>query len=145
MREYFEISQGIKPKRPMGAFKIFLQQMAKEGKLEGKNAFKEGRRLWDALTEDEKESYLKKAHKIKLCYVYKKMLFKQKKKKTMPAKPPTAYNLFVQSMKGKEIPKGKTFLQFVLEKWDKLSQAEKEEFEKKLRNLRSSMIERGKN
>ena len=54
-------------------------------------------------------------------------------------------NLFVQSMKGKEIPKGKTFLQFVLEKWDKLSQAEKEEFEKKLRNLRSSMIERGKN
>ena len=36
MREYFEISQGIKPKRPMGAFKIFLQQMAKEGKLEGK-------------------------------------------------------------------------------------------------------------
>ena len=54
-------------------------------------------------------------------------------------------NLFVQFMKGKEIPKGKTFLQFVLEKWDKLSQAEKEEFEKKLRNLRSSMIERGKN
>ena len=41
------------------------------------------------------------------------MLFKQKKKKTMPAKPPTTYNLFVQSMKGKEIPKGKTFLQFV--------------------------------
>ena len=130
MREYFEISQGIKPKRPMGAFKIFLQQMAKEGKLEGKNAFKEGRRLWDTLTEEEKESYLKKAHKIKLCYVYKKMLFKQKMKKTMPAKPPTAYNLYVQSMKGKDIPKGKTFLQFVLEKWDKLSQAEKEEFEK---------------
>ena len=84
----------------MGAFKIFLQEMAKEGKFNGKNAFKEGRKLWDELSEDEKESYLKKAHKIKLCYIYKKMLFKQKIKKNMPSKPPTAYNLFVQSMKG---------------------------------------------
>ena len=45
MREYFEISKGIKPKRPMGAFKIFLQEMAKEGKFNGKNAFKEGSQL----------------------------------------------------------------------------------------------------
>ena len=136
MREYFEISKGIKPKRPMGAFKIFLQEMAKEGKFNGKNAFKEGRKLWDELTEDEKEAYLKKAHKIKLCYIYKKMLFKQKRKKNMPSKPPTAYNLFVQSMKGKDIPEGKTFLQFVFEKWDKMSDDDKEVFEKKAEKLR---------
>ena len=54
----------------------------------------------------------------------------------MPSKPPTAYNLFVQSMKGKDIPEGKTFLQFVFEKWDKMSDDDKEVFEKKAEKLR---------
>ena len=137
MREYYEIAKGIKPRRPMGAFKIFLQEMANEGKFNGKNAFKEGRKLWDELSEDEKEAYLKKAHKIKLCYIYKNMLFKQKMKKALPPKPPSAYNLFVQSMKGKNIPEGKTFIQYVFEKWDNMNDEDKEVFEKKAEKLKS--------
>ena len=50
---------GIKPKKPAGAFRVFLQEKAKEKVL---HSLQEGRELWEKLSEEEKEKYLKKAH-----------------------------------------------------------------------------------
>ena len=130
MRELYEIANGIQPKKPAGAYKIFLSEKAKEGVFKGKaNVLKEGRKLWEKLKEDEKEEYLNKAKKIRLCYIYKKMLYKKNKKKILPSKPKTAYNFFVSSMKGKSPQKNETFMEMCRKKWSKMSDSEKENFE----------------
>jgi hypothetical protein len=46
MRELFEIANGIQPKKPAGAYKIFLSEKAKEGVFKGKNVIIEGRKMW---------------------------------------------------------------------------------------------------
>lgn len=137
MRECYEIVKGIKPKKPMGAFKIFLQEKAQEGKFQGKNAFKEGKRLWEELTEDDKEKYLKKSHRIKICYLYKQMLYKKGIKKQLPSRPPSAYNLYIKDLKAENVPKGKTFLEYAHEKWEKLNDDDKEKYIKKAEKLRT--------
>ena len=130
MRELFEIANGIQPKKPAGAYKIFLSEKAKEGIFKGKsNVFKEGRKMWEKLTKEEKDDYLFKAKKISLCYIYKKMLYKKNRKKILPSKPRSAYNFFISSMKGKSPQKNETFMEMCRRKWNKMSDNEKEKFE----------------
>jgi hypothetical protein len=129
-RDLFEIVNGIRPKRPAGAYKIFLTEKAKEGFFKGKiNVYKEGRKLWENLSEDDKKLYLKKAKKIKLCYIYRKLLYKKNIKNLLPKKPPSAFNCFVTSLKGTNLPDGKKFLELAKEKWANVSDKEKEKFE----------------
>ena len=75
LRDIYELINGIKPKRPSGAFKIFLQEKAKENSLHDIN---EGHKLWEKLDEEQKEEYLKKSHRCILAYnycKYKKMIY----------------------------------------------------------------------
>ena len=128
-REIYEIANGIKPKRPQGAFGIYISELAKEGKFQGKNAFKEGRKMWDKLSEEEKEKYLKLNHRVKICYRYKMMVYKNRIKKLQPTKPKTAYNFFVRAMRKAKIPEGKTFLEYCYEQWDKLDDKGREKYD----------------
>jgi hypothetical protein len=131
-RDLFEIVNGIRPKRPAGAYKIFLSEKAKEGIFKGKvNVYKEGRKLWENLNEDDKNSYLRKARRIKLCYLYRKILYKKNIKHLLPKKPSSAYSCFLNSIKGIDIPEGKTFLEIAREKWEKIPKKEREKFEQK--------------
>lgn len=154
-REVYEICTGIKPKRPVGAFRLFLMEKAKEGRFSGKNAIKEGRKMWEDLKEDDKENYLKLSHRIRLSYIYKKMLYKKKVKDARPSKPKTAYNLFISELKGKKVPKDMTFLEFAQEKWKKTSEdgkkvyydkAEKERqaFDKKMEKIQNRVFDQPK-
>jgi hypothetical protein len=127
MKELYEIVQGIKPKKPAGAFKLFLQEKAKEKQFVGKNAFKEGKRLWGMLSEEEKDKYLKKSHKVKLCYMYKKMLYDQKVRKSRP-KNKSALNFFMHEYQGKKIPKDLSFFTFVHQEWKKLDKDGKKKY-----------------
>ena len=127
MKELYEIVQGIKPKKPAGAFKLFLQEKAKEKQFVGKNAFKEGKRLWYMLSEEEKNKYLIKSHKVKLCYMYKKMLYDQKVKKSRP-KNKSALNFFMHECQGKKVPKDLTFFTFVHQEWKKLDEKGKKKY-----------------
>ena len=131
IREIYEMSQGFKPKRPMGAFKIFLSEMAKQDKFKGKNPILEGKKLWKALTESEKDEYMKKSKRIKLTYEYRKMLYKQKIKKERPKHPLSAYTFFCKDMKNKKLPQGKSFLDYCSEKWNSLKEDEKKKYEQK--------------
>ena len=131
IREIYEMVNGIKPKRPMGAYKIFLSEIAKEGKLKKKNPLTEGKKLWNELSEEEKEDYLKKSKRIKLTYEYKKMLYKQKVKESRPKKPFSAYTSFCRDMRHKKKPDGVSFLEYCSDKWKKLSKDEREKYETK--------------
>ena len=65
LRDIYELINRIKPKPPSGAFRIFLQEKAKEKAFHN---LKEGHKLWCDLDEDKKEEYLKKAHRCILAY-----------------------------------------------------------------------------
>ena len=75
LQHIWELVNGVKPKRPAGAFRIFLQEKAKEKALK---SIDDGKKLWAKLSEEEKEKYLKKAHTCRLAYQYKKMIYEKK-------------------------------------------------------------------
>ena len=128
MREIYEIINGIQPNKPAGAFKIFLSEKIKEGELKGKNVFKDGKKMWNELSENKKEEYLKRAKKIKLCYIYKKILYKKNIRKILPPKPKSAYNFFISSLKGIKPKNGENFFQMTRRLWNKMDEDKKQKF-----------------
>ena len=129
----YEIIHGIKPKRPAGAFRIFLQEKAKNKEL---HDIKEGKEMWDKLSEDEKESYLKKSHTLRLAYKYKKMIYNKKIKKMMPKKPPTAFGFFLKEKKGVKIPKGEKAVVHWLPYFNDLPKDKKKKYEEQAKLAR---------
>ena len=131
-REYlqniYELVNGIKPKRPAGAFRVFLQETAKKKVFHN---LKEGKELWDKLSEEEKDEYLKKAHKLTLAYKYKKMIYNKKIKKILPKRPANAYAQFLKEKKGQKLPKGEKAVTYWREEFNNLSKNQKEKYEEK--------------
>ena len=98
LNDIYELINGMKPKLPKGPFKIFMQEKLKEKEI---NDFNEGKKLWNELNDDEKEKYLKKAHRLKLAYQYKNMIYKKKIKKYMPKKP-SALSIYIKENHNKK-------------------------------------------
>ena len=128
IRELYEIVNGIQPKKPAGAYKIFLSEKAKNGFFKKENVLLKGRKLWNELSKEEKDEYLKKAKKIKLCYIYRKMLYEKNIKKMFPSKPKSAYNIFISSIKGKKPEKDENFFSMCKRLWDNLNESERKKF-----------------
>ncbi len=128
LQDIYELVKGIKPKRPAGAFRVFLQEKAKEKAL---NNINEGKELWNELSEEEKEKYLKKAHKCRLAYKYKKMIYNKKIKKILPKKPANAYGYFLKEKKGIKLPKGKNPLKYWREEFENLPKDKKKKYVEK--------------
>ena len=118
LQDLYEITQGVKPKRPNGAFRIFLQEKAKNNEIKN---LTQGRDLWKQLPEDQKEEYLKKSHRCQLAYKYKKMLYYKQIKKILPKKPGGAYAQFIKEKKGQKPPEGQTFLKYWRSVYEKLT------------------------
>ena len=131
MKDIFELTHGIKPKKPIGAFRIFLQEKAKNGELK---SLKDGRELWEKLTQEQKDEFLAKAHKCHIAYIYKKMIYKQQIKKIMPKKPGTAFSQFLKEKKGQKYD-GKNFLVYFRKVYSTLTQEEKAKYEEKAKEL----------
>ena len=55
MQNLYDIIRGIKPKIPAGAYRTFLEDKASKGII---SSLIEGEKLWDSLSEQEKEKYL---------------------------------------------------------------------------------------
>jgi hypothetical protein len=129
MRDLYEITFGIKPKRPLGAYKFFMMEQAKEGKFNGKNAFKEASKLWSALSIENKERYQKIAKKRQLAYVIKKADYLSSVRKLV-GKSPSPFNLFVNEMRDKHKENTSTDKMFDLcsEKWEKLDREAKKKY-----------------
>lgn len=129
MRDLYEITFGIKPKRPLGAYKFFMMEQAKEGMFNGKNAFKEASKLWAALSMDKKERYQKIAKKRQLAYVIKKADYLSSVRKSV-GKSPTPFNLFVNEIKDKQKENSSSEKMFDIcsEKWEKLDREAKKKY-----------------
>jgi hypothetical protein len=131
-RDLYELAYGVKPRRPLGAYKFFLMEAAKDGKL-GKNPIKEGAKLFKKLSESEKERYQKIAQKAKLIYIVKKLEYESTIKKSNPARAPSARNLFYSDLKGKVNSKEfskEGFFNYAHKKWSKLDEISRKKFVK---------------
>lgn len=133
LQDIYEIIHGIKPKRPAGAFRIFLQEKAKNNEL--KDIY-DGHEKWRILSEDEKEEYLIKSHRCRLAYRYKKMIYNKKINKILPKKPLTALNIFYKEKQGQIPPNGVRFFTYWKNIFDHLSKEEKTKYENKAEKSR---------
>ena len=149
LNDTYELVNGVKPKRPAGAFRCFLQEKAREKVL---HSLKEGKEMWDKLSDDEKEKYLRKAHRCRLAYIYKKMIYAKKIKKMQPKKPANAYGFFLKEKKGKKIPEGEKALVYWRDEFDHLPKDQmkkykekankaKEQYEKKMEEFKNYIFD----
>lgn len=128
----FETVTGLKPRRPLGAYKIFMVDMARQGKFEdNQNVFAETSRLWEKCSDEEKEKYQKIAHREKLEYMVKKMEFIQGMRRQY-GKARTAYNLFTHDMRDKiadmNFKQGEVF-EYLYDQWCKCDDQTKQKYE----------------
>ena len=133
LQDLYEITHGVKPKRPNGAFRIFLQEKAKNHELK---SLTQGQELWKKLTEEQKEEYLKKSHRCQLAYKYKKMIYVKQIKKILPKRPGNAYTQFLKEKKGQKIPEGQNFLKYWRPIYEKLTPEEKAKYEEKAKKAK---------
>lgn len=149
LQDLFELVNGIKPKRPAGAFRVFLQEKAKEKVL---HSIQEGKELWDQLSEDQKDKYLKKAHIYRIAYKYKKMIYDKKIKKILPKRPGNAFAQFLKDKKGQKIPKGEKAVVYWRKEFESLPKDKmkkyqlkaslaKEKYEKKMEQFKNYVFD----
>ena len=133
LQDLYEITHGVKPKRPNGAFRIFLQEKAKNNEIK---SLTQGQELWKKLTAEQKEEYLKKSHRCQLAYKYKKMIYVKQIKKILPKRPGNAYTQFLKEKKGQKIPEGQNFLKYWRPIYEKLTPEEKAKYEEKAKKAK---------
>jgi hypothetical protein len=129
-RDLYEVAIGVKPRRPHGAFKFFLMECAKSGKLNGKSPLVDGKKLFEKLSTAEKQKYDDMAKKDKLLYQVKKMEYDLSTKKNVSQKAPSPLNLFMADMKGKLDSAEGNFFSQVYKKWNKMDKASKDKYVK---------------
>ena len=128
--DIYYLCRGIKNKKPIGAFRLFMLDLAKNLKITDKNLAKE---KWNLISQDEKELYIKKNHRLSLAYKYKDLIYKKKIKKIKkPKKPGSLWTEYLKSQKGKKIPEGENALKYWSEKFKKISQDQKDFLQKKI-------------
>ena len=128
LQDLYELVHGIKPKKPAGAFRIFLQEKAKSNEIK---SLSDGHEMWKNLSEDEKEEYLKKSHRCILAYRYKKMIYNKKIKKMLPKKPPNPQQIFLKEKKGQKPAKGENWLFYWQSIFNNLPEEKKKKYEEK--------------
>ena len=128
LQDLFEIVNGIKPKRPAGAFRIFLQEKAKNGEIKSLN---DGHEMWKVISEEEKEEYLTKSHRCLLAYRYKKMIYKKKIKKFLPKRPLLPLQIYLKEKKGQKPADGENWLTFWRTVYTNLPKDKKKKYEER--------------
>lgn len=132
LRDLYEIAAGIKPKKPMGAYSIYLSELAASGELGKKNFMVEGAKRWKQLSEDEKEEYHRQHKILSLKYKIKKDHYNKLNNDSRVGKV-SGYNLFMkeksEGLKDKEFKQGE-FFALINQEWNLLSQNEKNKYNK---------------
>lgn len=152
IQDLYEIIHGIKPKKPSGAFQIFLKEKIKNNNGEILSLTM-AHKMWGLLSEEEKEKYLLKSHRCLLAYKYKKMIYKKKMKKFLPKKPINPFQIFLKEKKGIKLPKGvnnniqywsSVYVKLPMEiknKYKKKSEKEKENYLKKNSEIENKIFD----
>ena len=148
LHDLYDILHALNPKKPMGAYKIFVHEQVKNNKFKN---FTDSRNLWNKLSEEEKEKYLMKSHRLQLAYIYKKMIYKKKIKKMLPRKPLYAKLIFLKEKKGHKPPKGENWMKYWTsfyenlrpekkKKYEEMAKKDRENYEKKISQFNNKIF-----
>jgi len=132
-RDLYEVTFGVKPRRPLGPYNYYLQEMAKMKKHQGPNFMKDCSKAWKKMSEDDKEKYERVAKRGRLVHMVKMMEWNNTKKSSAVKRAPSAYNLYVADMTEKLTDKdlnNKTAFEYVSTKWAKETDAVKKKYQK---------------
>jgi len=132
--DQYQIAFNIKPKRPIGAFRIFLRDCAGNGKLEGKkNILAEGYKMFNSLSQNDKNKYQAQAKKEQLIYAIKKLEFTKYLRSLRQDHSVSAYNVFIRenaSLFGKDKNlKGEKFMEYMGKKFNELDSKKKQYYQ----------------
>ena len=133
LQDIYEILHGIRPKKPAGAFRIFLQEKAKKNEIK---SFKDVHVMWNNLSEEEKEEYLTKSHRCLLAYRYKKMIYNKKIKKILPKRPKGALQQYLKEKKGQKPANGERWIVYWRTVFENLSEEKKEKYKEKAKKAK---------
>lgn len=128
IRDIYDGINGVNPKTPAGALRIFLQFKAKKHEI---NSISEGIEKWKQLSNDKKDHYLKISHKFYLAYKYKQLLFNKKINRIYPKKPTGSFQFYLIDKKGIKVPKGINTIKYWRNKFDSLDKKEIEKYNTK--------------
>ena len=123
----YYIINGVKPKAPAGALRLFLQIKVKENAISSIN---EGIKLWENLNDQSKEYYLKLSHNFYLANKYQEMIYNKKINEMIPKKP-NLFQTFLSEKKGIKLDKSINTIKYWREKFNALQPEEKEKYNKK--------------
>ena len=137
-RDLYELAYGIKPKKPISAYRYFYKELIDQGKISGVSGLKEARKLWNNLNESEKLKYLKEAKRNELAYIIKKRDFFSNNKKERAL---TAINLFISDLKGtsKEKYSKDGFFNFAYQQWRNTDIVIKKKYESQAQKLKEEI------
>jgi len=135
-RHIYEIAYGLKPKMPMGALKFYFNELKSSGKV---TLQREAKAKWEKLDDEEQEKYLKMAKKESLAFILKK---REYKRLNAEKRIPNTYNLFVADLKGidPETYKEKGFFGYASDKYQNLSEAEKNKLDHRVKKLKDDLV-----
>ena len=128
LQDIYEIVHGIRPRKPAGAFRIFLQEKAKNNEIK---SFKDSYEMWNNLSQEEKEEYLTKSHRCILAYRYKKMIYNKKIKKILPKRPRGALQQYLKEKKGQKPANGEKWIVYWRTVYENLPKEKKEKYKEK--------------
>ena len=121
--DIYNSAHGIDLRTPSGALKLFLQKKVDDNEIQ---SIKEGKELYNKLSDDEKEVYLIKSHYEVLGYIYKQLLKKKKIKAILPPKPIKPFNIYMATNPKNKIPYGYNTFEYYHKKYNELTQFQKD-------------------
>jgi hypothetical protein len=125
-RDLYEISYGFKTRKPRRAYKFFMMEAAKEGKL-GKNPFEEGPKAWKKLPDEEKEKYQRMAQNEKLIYLFLKREYELQVKNSF-TRPKTGFHFFMEENRDSIEKWSLGFVKYCYQKWRRMNEKEKTKY-----------------
>lgn len=138
----WEITNGVKPKRPVGALQLYMKKLSEDRELEGiTDVLVETAKRWKKLSDDEKAHYERIHKQNQLEYQIKFIEYKKHISKKF-GKAPSAMNLYVSEMSSKyrdeDMQTGELF-KILSEKWKKEKDSVKASYEKKAKEIKEEM------
>jgi hypothetical protein len=126
---------------PAGAYRTFLEEKVSKGII---SSLIEGEKLWDSLSEQEKEKYIGYCHRKVLAYKYKQLIYKKKIRGILPKKPCGALQLFYKKIRGLKHPDNEHHFIYYKKLYDNLPIEKKnfiKEYEKEVEKYTEKMKE----
>lgn len=142
----WEVAHGVKPKRPVGAQALYLQQLSREGKLENnRNVLSDVSARWAKLSDEEKLVFERLHKKNQLEYAVALAEHKRfMKEHSVTASAPSALNLYFKDkahlFKNEDLKAGQLFAK-IHAKWKKESKTVQDKYEKQAEEGKSAAQE----